>query len=459
MKRLLAMLGMAMPVFGQYAGPAILSRGEAPAAMNGPEISFRPFVDVSGVYSTGLSGVTADSQGNIANQFSAGLEVAAGISGSHHWRHTVLGLSYRGDYNHYFRTSGLDTTDHSLLLGITHQLTRHITLSWSNSAGIINRDYGLLGTLSQVVPFDPSQAYVPNTDFFNNRTIWLSSSANMVYQKSSRLSFSFGGGLFTDLRASKALYNVFGIGATGDVQYRITRQATLGVDYNYQYFLYGQLISNSDVHSASATFAYRMSRWWEFSGYAGAGRVESKFIQSVPVDPVIASIIGISESTEVVYSVRYIPSYGGRLSRTFQKGVFSAFVSHGITPGNGLFLTSSATNLSLGYTYTGLRRWGLGVSASDQISKSIGNVYGGYGNVSVNGSASRQISHNFDIVAGFSMYRYTSSDFIKYNQLVYSAHLGIGWSRRHTPAYLVAYRHTASNRTENRRMSQRPIRL
>src|ERR1035441_371969 len=34
------MLGLALPAFAQYAGPAILSRGEAPAAMAAPTVDF-----------------------------------------------------------------------------------------------------------------------------------------------------------------------------------------------------------------------------------------------------------------------------------------------------------------------------------------------------------------------------------------------------------------------------------
>ena len=433
MKRLAALLGMAMPLWGQYAGPAILSRGEAPAAMSSPDLTFRPFVDVSAVYSTGLSGVSVDSQGNIANQSSTGVEIAGGISGSHHWRHTSIGLSYRGDYNMYFRNGRYDTTDHSFLLGVTHQFSRHIFLSWSNSVGIINRDYGLLSTLSQTVQFDPSQTYVPTTDFFNNRTIFVSSAANVVIQKSVRLSFSLGGGLFTDIHNSPALYNVLGNTAYGDVQYRLSRRATIGGFYSYGHFRYSQLVSDSDIHSGAATFGYRLSRWWEFSGYGGFARLESKFIQDVPVDPAVAAIIGISESSEVYYSVRYVPTFAARMSRTFHTGVLSGTVSEGVTPGNGLFLTSRTTNVSVGYTYTGLRKWSFAATVNDQISKSVGNVTGGYGTLSAGINLSRHIAHGFHAVAGITLYSYNSDIFSKYNQFVYAAHAGIGWSPGDVP--------------------------
>src|SRR6266481_6925161 len=99
--RTLAILGMALPVYGQYAGPAILSRGEAPAAMSGPNISFRPFVEFGGIYDTGLSGVLLkEGTDQLASSSSYGMTLSGGVSGSHRWRHTTLGLDYRASIQH-----------------------------------------------------------------------------------------------------------------------------------------------------------------------------------------------------------------------------------------------------------------------------------------------------------------------------------------------------------------------
>lgn len=433
MRRLLAVLGMAMPVFAQYAGPAVLSRGEAPSAMAGPQLSFRPFLEVTGVYDTGLSAVAVNSQGDIANQSSPGVSVVAGISGSHGWKHTSIGLSYRGDYIHYTRNSSYDSTDHSFLLGVKHQFTRHVLLDLRESAGILKRDYGLLGTISPAVPFDPSQSYVPTTDFFDNRTIYGSSQADLVIQRSTRLSFDFGGDFFINRRASTALYGVTGESARGDVQYRLTRRMTVGGNYNYTHFSFNHLFSSTDIHGAAATLAYQLSRWWEFSGYGGFMRVETKFIQNVPVDPAVTAIIGITESTEVVYSVRYVPNISARLSRTFQKGVLYASGGHTVTPGNGLFLTSSLTSATLGYTYTGLRRWSFGANANYQKADSIGNVIGTYGGYSGTLNFSRQITRAVHVVGSFTARKYDSSDFPKYNSVVYQGRLGLGWAPGDVP--------------------------
>ena len=95
--------------------------------MVGPDVSFRPFVEVSGIYSTGLSGVSVNSQGNVPNDNAAGVTGMVGISGSHNWRHSSLGLSFMGGYSHYVGNSTYDSLDVSLLLGFKHQITRHVS--------------------------------------------------------------------------------------------------------------------------------------------------------------------------------------------------------------------------------------------------------------------------------------------------------------------------------------------
>ena len=328
-----------MPVFAQYAGPAILSRDEAPAAMEAPQISFRPYFDVNAIYDTGLAGViVTDAQGDLANSASAGVEVAGGISGSHNWKHTKLGLDYHGSLYHYFKQTYYDNTNHSLLLSLTHQFSRHTTLTLGETAGTFSRDFGLLG-LSQTVAFDPAQQYVPTTDYFDNRTIYFVSQADFVFQKSARLSFDLGGNFFLVRRRSTALAAVTGATARADMEYRITRRSTIGLNYRFDDFSYAHIFSGTGAHTAAFSFSTRLSRWVEFSAYGGASRMESKFVQTVTVDPAITALLGITSGVQLFYNINYVPTFSGRLARSFEHGVAYIEAKRAITPGNGLFLT------------------------------------------------------------------------------------------------------------------------
>ena len=432
LKRLLAILACATPVFAQYAGPAILSRGDAPSAMEAPQISFRPFLEVTGIYNTGLAGVGVNSQGALGNTASAGVDFGGGISGVHSWRHTMISVDYRGEFREYTKATYFDSSNQSMKLQLKHQFTRHVTLELRENAGSFSQAYGLVG-LSPAVPFDPSTTNVPTTDFFDNRTIYANTGAELIFQKTARLSFDFGGDGFITSRRSAALASVVGASAHADVQYRLTRRTTIGGNYNFTEFSYSGVLSNTNLHGLAATYAIQLTRHLEFTGYGGAMRVETKFVQDVPVDPVIAALIGLTESTRIDYSVRYVPNINARLSNTFKTGVLYVGGGHTVTPGNGLFLTSIMTTVTGGYSYTGLRSWSFNAHGAYDNADSIGNVSGKYRDESGGFSASRQIARAFHAVASFDARKYSSPNFALYNRVVYESKIGVGWTPGDVP--------------------------
>jgi hypothetical protein len=187
------------------------------------------------------------------------------------------------------------------------------------------------------------------------------------------------------------------------------------------------------MHTVSGVFSTRLSRWLEFSGDAGMARAETKFIQNVPIDPAIAALIGTPEGTKVLDRIDHFVTGTGRLSRTFPKGVAYVSGGRGITPGNGLFLTSIMTTALAGYNYTGLRRWSFGISGGYQRAESIGNVDGTYGGSSGTMSASRQIVRTVHAVMSFGARKYTSANFALYNRVIYDVRVGIGYSPGDVP--------------------------
>lgn len=428
-------LGIAAPAFAQYGGPAILSRGEAPAAMATPEIDFRPFLTVSGTYDTGLAAVSVNSQGQLANASSFGMQFGWGVSGTHSWKHTKIGLDYKGSINDYFTKTYYDGLNQSLGLGITHEFSRRLVMSLSESTGIFSQNYTTLG-LPQTVPFDSSQSNIPVSDFFDNRTIFSSTSADLIYRMNSRLSYDIGGSYFTDIRRSSALYGSNGLSAHGDFQYRLTRRTTMGVQYGYSHYTFPGITGSTDMHTLSGTFSTRLSKMWEFSGSAGAIRVESNFIESVPLNPVVAELLGVSSGLAVLYNKQYVPGFSGRLSATFRKGVFYLTGGRSITPGNGLFLTTEMTSAALGYSYTGLRHWSLTAQALYDHGTSLGNILGIYGDASGGLTVSRDIIKSVHFLAGADARRYLSPSFTLYNRTVYDAHIGLGWTPGNVPLRL-----------------------
>jgi len=424
---LLLFLALPAPLLAQYAGPAILSRGEAPAALAAPQIDFQPFVEVSAVYDTGLAGVALNEQGQLATSSSAGATLAWGITGTHSWRHTKVGLAYHGALSFYAEQSRFSNLDQSLLFGVTHQITRHLMFSLNETAGLVTRNFGQLA-LQQTVPFDPSTAYVPVTDYFDNRTVYSTTQASLQIQKTARLSFALGGSEFIVDRHSKALYGSRGTSATGDLQYRLSRMTTIGAQYEYLHFSYPGIIGSTDAHGAAATYAVRLNREWEFSGYGGFMRVESKFEQTVPIDPVIAALLGISGAEEITHQIAIVPNVAGRLSRTYRTGVAYLSAGHSVLPGNGLFLTSTATQVVLGYAYTGLRFWSFGASGGYDRGTAVGTIAGDYADKNVSLLMSRVIARHLNFVLSFSVRQYSSPTYVNYNRTIEEGSIGVGYS-------------------------------
>jgi hypothetical protein len=319
-----------------------------------------------------------------------------------------------------------------MLLGITHQFTRHVSLTLRETGGMFSRSYGNLG-LTPTANYDPSQSYIPTASFFDDRSVYLTTQADVTIQKSARLSFDFGGDYFLTKYRSSSLYDTTGVAARADVQYRLSRRSTVGAIYSFTHFAVGQVFSNTDLHSIAGEYALRLTRTLEFSGYAGVSRIESKFIQTVPADPAVTALLGITQGTAIIYSVSYTPMIQARLAKTFHRGVAYISGGHMVVPGNGLFLTSTQTTLAAGYTYTGLRRWSFNASGEYNRANSMANVVGNYGQKGGTFTVSRELTRSVHAILSFYGREYTSATFAKYNRPVYETRIGLGFAPGEVP--------------------------
>jgi hypothetical protein len=432
--RLFAFFTLAVPVFAQYAGPAILSRGDAPTGMVTQPVGFTPNFEINGIYDTGLAGAAVNAKGELGNASSPGIQISGGISGNHSWKHTQLGLFYHGNLNHFTNRTYYDGSNQTLMLGITQQFTRHVVATFRETANMLST--GVVSTaLEEAVPYDPSQSIVPLSDFIDNRILILGTQAGLVFKKSTRLSFDMLGQYYVNRPRAIDLAGVNGFTATGDVQYRVSLRTTIGADYTYSNFSYTRVFSGNDTHAFHATYATALSKNTELSAYGGVARTESKSEQVVVVDPVITALLGITSGLTVTHTLKYTPSFSARLSRTMHNGVIYAIVSHTVIPGNGLFLTSEATIASAGYSYTGLHLWSLNASFTLNRADTLGAI-GNYGGESGRVSASRRIVKSLSVMAAFTASQYESRTFSMFNRLIYSTTLGLGWNPGRVPLRL-----------------------
>ena len=364
---------------GEYAGPAILSRGEVPGTPAGAAgLAFRPYIGLNGIYDTGLLAVGVSPTGQISTRDLYGVELNLGAYAYHTWKKTTLGLDYRGDFRHY-TYSLWDSTNHLLALVLTHRPTKRTTFTLREQGGIYRLNYFLNAPLGAL---DPNYLVLPQNDIYDNRVIFASTSADLTYQLTRRLSFNMGGDGNLVRRQSSALYGVTGAIARGDLQYRVSRHTTIGADYRFTYFAYTRGFGHMYMHSVGLNYSTAFTRHLQLSARIGGARVESLSLTLVTLDPAIAALLGQSVGIQAAYRVTYVPDTQIRLTDTFRRSQFALSYANNVTPGNGVYLTSRNSTANMSYGYSGVRYWNFGVNATystmTPIVQSIGS-YSAYG--------------------------------------------------------------------------------
>jgi len=363
----------------EYGGPAILSRGEAPNMQSPAPISFRPYIGLNGIVDNGIVPVSVTSTGQIPTADVYGVELNLGAYTYHSWKHTTLGLDYRGDFRHYSQQTFYDGTDQFLALILTHAPSKRVTFTLRNQAGTYSRNYALTGTLGLG---DPNYLQLPQNDIFDNRVIFLSTAADLTFHKSARLSFNLGGEGDLVRRQSTALYGSAGGSARADMEYRVTRHSTVGVDYRFTYYSYTKGFGTADIHSVGLNYSTQFTKHLQLSARIGGARIESSSLQVVQIDPVIAALLGESVGFQVSHRISLAPDMTVRLSNAFRRSTFELVYANGMSPGNGVYLASRSESGTASYSYTGVRHWNFGANAAysrlSTLVQTLG-AYTGYG--------------------------------------------------------------------------------
>jgi hypothetical protein len=410
-----------------------LSRGLGTAIQGGGALlRLRPFLSVTGVYDGGLTPVAVDASGQIPQVSLFGEDVQFGVYGYRGWRRSLLGLDYRGGVRHYNSRSYYDGSDHNLTLGFTHQPTRRVAVSIREAAGTSSRSYGMY---SGYTYFDPSFADVPANDLFNGRVYYASTLGDLTFMKSQRLSFNIGGSGLVVRRRSSALIGVTGWTGRGDVQYRLGRTVAIGADYGFTHYEFTNSFGASDIHTAAVNLSFRLGRSWDLGLRAGGARVETLGLRRVAVDPIVAAIIGRGTGIEAVYRLNYVPAMGAKLSRAFRRSTLSFDYSGGVSPGNGIYLTSRSQNGGAGYSHTAFRRWNFGISGGYSSYSSLSQDIGKYQSYNAGAGFTCQVNTWMHILGRYDARRYDVGQ-TTMRRIMHSASLGIAFSPGELPLSL-----------------------
>jgi hypothetical protein len=413
----------------EFAGPAVLTRSYTLGQPSIPKtLKWTERISVGNSFDTGVGNIGQYGPGTSGSL--AGTQASWSISGGHAFQRDSIGFSSTGGFALFPGSSDYNGGNHNLSAFWSHTISRRLSMSTSFGGMITSANAALSGWSAGPESIaNVNLAASPDIGVFDNGSKQGSLSTGVSWIISSRWSVGFNGSYFGVVRDSAALYGMSGITAAGTISHRLTRKMTVGANYSFSQYMYPHGTQTSDVRSIGAIFSYSLGRNMQVRFNGGFSGVESLGLETVPIDPIIAAILGVKEGVIDAYHTYGSSNISVQLVRDFRKnGSVSVAYANGISPGNGLFQTSSVKSLSVSYSTRILRKYSLRISGSRDETSAVGvQGLGSYRDDTASISLSQSLTHSTS--ASFSVdYRHfdISSFSSLRNQLTVSS--SFSWS-------------------------------
>ena len=413
----------------EYSGPAVLSRGiSASAPMNPKNLRFTPNLGLEYIYSSGLTGITIQNNGKPPDQTSSGLSLNYGLKGEKVYKSDIFSLNFSGNVYHYDQSS-YDGSDNQLAMTWRHRLSRHLSFGIRESFQAYNRN-NLLLSGSEVINTGVGTTQpttTPLTEAFDGRVLSLFNEGDVIWQITSRLSIDLSGGGFFTRRASDALYGTTGYQGGADLAYRITRRVTAGLYYGYTHFDFTRIYGGADINMTGLTYSIAFNPTTELITRLGGARIENTGLTSVALDPFLGQLLGRPTTIQAFYRVGYAPDVNVQIRHKISNLELSLLYSRGVTPGNGVILTSTHQSAGFGVNYKTRRNWNFGSSGGYDSLHSVGPISDKYGSVFAQASIYRTLHKGLQWHARLDYHHYTfdNTGFLRNTTIVST---GIMWT-------------------------------
>jgi hypothetical protein len=422
--------------FGGFGGPSVFGGGNAAGLQRaGADVSMRFFAGVNGIYDSGLTGFRLDSNGNFPGFAAKGVELLGGVYGSKNFRRALLSLSYQGSYRQYTIENGFNGLDQSLALGYRKQLNARSTFNMDVNAGTTNRLFGLQGLNGSINQLN-ALALNPVNELFDNRIYFGAGSLGYSYQRTARSSITLFGSGNLVRRTGNVLFGLNGASAGAAYNFRLDRRQTLSIGYNYFFFNYTRNFGDANGHGAQLTYSTSFGRRITVQAQGGVNRMELLTLRNVAVDPVIAALIGIFNTSEVSYSILYLPTGNANITARLSKSNTLAF-SGGlfVIPGNGVIGTSRNTNVGGSYTYSGLRRVNVGGGVFYNRTSTLNGPIANFTSVQTSFNASSRLRSDLFLTftAGTRNFLNAPTLNSNFNRNAVFLNVGLAWSPGEIP--------------------------
>jgi hypothetical protein len=386
------------------------------------------FAGLTGNYDQGLF-LPDETSGRVDAEDQYGAGVSWGAYGGHAWRRSSVGVDYRGDYRWYSRDIGLNGTNQALGIEFQHAPNRTWQFVARQAAGTTIQPFGGFTTPSYV-DFDNITA--PNNEIYNSRYLYLQTTGYAGYRISARTQLTMGGGFFRTDRRNEALINSNGYNATAQITRRLNRDTYIGGTYDFTYYSFPRAFGDSNIHSLSAGITRSIGRRSEFTIYAGVSRVETLGSEQYQLAPEIAAILGVSTGIRVFHRLNYFSTVNATFVHRRKRTSYNAGYSRGVTPGNGVYLTSLSEALGGGVSFAGTERVSFGLNGSYTRMNSVWNTVEPYDSLQGGGGLTYRLGRGLNFTANVAYRKMDAGTEIDDRRGVVAS-AGLYWSSSELP--------------------------
>ena len=395
-----------------YAGPAVLSRSYS---VNRPlvpqELKWSESVGFAAVDNIGVA-TFVNSSGAATNTDLHGGTLTWSFSGRHYFKRDQIAVNYFGNYSNYPGNGGYTGANNTIAVDYSHVLSRRLTLNLVGSGSVLSQNYALgseyVSPATTVANINLSSS--PNIQITDYGTKQFTTEADVVWQKSARMSFDGGASYFAIARYTPGysqtdgsvpgLLGMTGEQARGDMNYRLTRKMTVGAYYSFSHYLFPQDWGASHFSTFGGIYSYAFSRTMQVRVRAGASLIHTRSLTEVPIPPVLAVLLGQSAGLIDVSNTSVTSDISGQLIKDFHAGkTINVAFAHGVSPGNGYFQTSVQESVSAGFGMPMFRRYliqaTVGRDTLTAVSQALGLYRSDFGTITVTRRMGQGVSTNF----------------------------------------------------------------
>jgi hypothetical protein len=413
----------------EYTGPAVLSRSYS---VNRPliptELKWTESVGVNGIYDSGASAFT---NGSVGSSSPVGESITWSVAGRHYFQHDQIGFSYNGNYTQYAQGGTLSGSNNSVALDYGHYFSRRLSVNFGLTGAALSQNYALnnpeVGPGTTVANVNLGTS--PNIQITDNGVKQASLQGDFVWQQTMRLSFDGGGSYFAVERNTPGLLGMTGRQAHIDVNYRLTRNTTVGSYYSVSEYIYPHGFGTSNINTFGGIFSYAFSRTLQLRLRGGVSSIDSLGFQAIPVAPDLALLLGQGSGIIDVASQTKTSDLSAQIVKDFgrMRTVNVAF-AHGVAPGNGFYQTSTQESISAAFSEQFFRRYNLRVGLNYNTLSSITAALGTYKADDATITLARSFSRGLTATVGVDFRHYDITEFTGLrNELRITS--GVSWGR------------------------------